>query len=88
MHGSLHSPPLPYQILDLFVNYQNLPINGALTKFNPNPCQSFTPLTVYRETLTKGKFDEFGSNHQIKHKAIAICASVLYFNLLYEHCIE
>ena len=41
--------------------------------------------TVYRETLTKGKFDEFyesGSNRQIKTNAIAISTSIFYFNLL------
>ena len=34
----------------------------------------------------KGKFDEFGSNRQIKnnqYKAIAISTFVFYFNLLY-----
>jgi len=39
----------------------------------------------------KGKVYKPGSNRQIKtnqYKAIAISASVLYFNLLYEHCME
>ena len=44
--------------------------------------------TVYRETLTKCKVDEFdesGSNGQIKTNAIAISASVFYTNLLYKN---
>ena len=42
--------------------------------------------TLYQESLTKEKFDEFdksGSNRQVKtnqYKAIAISASVFYFN--------
>ena len=48
-------------------------------------------VTVYRETLTKGKFDKSGSNRQIKtnqYKAIAISAFVFYINLLHKHYID
>ena len=43
------------------------------------------PATVYRETLTKGKFDEFdksGSNRQTNKRLYIL------FSLLREYCIE
>ena len=67
MYVFVTSPDLGQNETELAVNLKSFSIVNSQA------------ITVYCETLTKGKLDESGSNCQSKANAIAISASIILF---------